>query len=219
MSDNSNDTFASHISVISRAIDEMLMVRGLRVGVYDLDCIPTPDGANGCIRGGAMTSGHKILLQQMSDRSVSRWWHLRQEDAGACGNTQPTHIIITQFPRIGITHLRMLRAVVGPDSLIVVVTRYPLTPQAQKTIVKQRPPVIESIAWTNALLNPQNHVYGSKHEKVTPQEMYADVGFHIPLANIPKMMHNDPVSVYLGFGCGDVIRIHRESDVYYRLVV
>jgi len=63
------------------------------------------------------------------------------------------------------------------------------------------------------------HVLQSKHVKLSPSEAEKVLGeFNISLVQLPKISMKDPA---LPEGCekGDVVKILRADEVYYRVVI
>lgn len=129
--------------------------------------------------------------------------------------------------KVGVNHIKDIRAELGPIKHIVIVYKNSITSFAKQTIQELGVDGVdvEIFKDTELMFNVTKHVLTPKHEKISDQEK-TDLlkKLYIRELNLPHIKKTDPVSKYMGLKHGDVVKIHRYSQIsehsmYYRICV
>lgn len=90
-----------------------------------------------------------------------------------------------------------------------------ITPKAQ-AFLTSLPFKIESFFYRFLLYNPTKHIKVPKHSKL--HEIKKELP-RINLKDLPEILSSDPIVKFYGFDVGDVIKIDRSTEIFYRRVV
>ena len=102
-----------------------------------------------------------------------------------------------------------------PEHLrVVVIVQGSVTSQAKHMLNDTAVQVFKS---TFFHYSPIEHEFVPKHTLMTPSES-SDLLRKIPAHQLPKMMKDDVIAMFYGAQVGDVFRIERTKDIYYRIV-
>jgi len=81
------------------------------------------------------------------------------------------------------------------------------------------PPNVQVIEQWRLCYNPTRHKWVPKHSLVTSMEELKHVLYGRDTSKLPKLLQDDPVSIWLGFQVGDIIKIERKHNIMFRVVV
>lgn len=129
--------------------------------------------------------------------------------------------------KVGVNHVKDIRSELGDAKHVVIVYKNSITSFAKQTIQElvQDGVVVEIFKDTELAFNVTRHSLVPKHEKISEREKNDLLKrMRVRSNNLPHIKMNDPVSKYMGLKKGDVVRIHRNSEisetcVYYRICV
>lgn len=129
--------------------------------------------------------------------------------------------------KVGVNHVKDIRSELGDVKHIVIVYKNSITSFAKQTIQELVHDGIdvEIFRDTELAFNVTKHVLVPKHERISEQEKNELLKqLRVRGNNLPFIKIDDPVSKYMGLKKGDVVRIHRNSQIsenstYYRICV
>lgn len=67
------------------------------------------------------------------------------------------------------------------------------------------------------LISPLDNILVPIHEKCNADDILTK--YNITISQLPKLLASDPIVRWNGWNIGDVIKIYREDEVYYRVIV
>lgn len=129
--------------------------------------------------------------------------------------------------KVGVNHIKDIRSEIGTINHIVIVYKNSITSFAKQTIQELVDDgiTVEIFRDTELMFNVTKHTLVPKHEKIDEAEKANLLKkLCVREQNLPFIKKSDPVSKYMGLKQGDVVKIHRysqisEHSVYYRICV
>jgi DNA-directed RNA polymerase subunit H (RpoH/RPB5) len=89
-------------------------------------------------------------------------------------------------------------------------------PPSKKIVL---PPNVQVIDQWRLCYNPTRHKWVPKHSLVNSMNELKHVLHGRDVSKLPKLLQDDPVSIWLGFQVGDIIKIERKHNVMFRVVL
>lgn len=108
---------------------------------------------------------------------------------------------------------------------ILVILKDKCNSTLKKEIQKSYYDDVEILLQSNFQFNITKNYLVPKHEKV-PKEKHSEIleKYNCKYNQLPRIQHNDPISIYYGFKKGDICKITRNdfiagNSIYYRYVI
>lgn len=136
-------------------------------------------------------------------------------------NGENIHTHILEETKIGIKLIKDIIDQAYKDKVnhIIIVCPVDITSFAKQHI-NTNDIKIEIFFYNELYFNITKHELVPKHELLSETEIYRLLEkFKVCKKNLPRILLNDPISRYYGACIGQIFKITRENEIYYRLVI